>query len=86
MGNRETRRVADENDVRRCIRRALDLYLRDLDGERPAPLHDMVIASVESTLLQYVLEKAEGNQSQAAEILGMNRNTLRKKLKFFGLI
>ncbi|MBK8016354.1 MAG: Fis family transcriptional regulator [Betaproteobacteria bacterium] len=86
MANRPARRVENENDIGRCVRRALDAYFRDLDGERPAPLHDMVMACVEMPLLEYVMAQVEGNQTLAAEILGMNRNTLRKKLKFYGLI
>ena len=64
-----------------CIRRALDEYFKDLDGERPHAVYDMVLQCVEKPLLEYVLNRAGGNQSKAAEILGLNRNTLRKKLQ-----
>ena len=59
----------------------LDKYFEDLNGDNPNAVYEMVINSIEKPLLLYVMNKAEGNQSKAAEILGLNRNTLRKKLK-----
>tara|TARA_B100000787_G_scaffold51553_1_gene37195 strand:- start:103 stop:339 length:237 start_codon:yes stop_codon:yes gene_type:complete len=59
----------------------LDQYFTDLSGENPNGVYDMVIQSVEKPLLLYIMNLAEGNQSKAADILGLNRNTLRKKLK-----
>jgi Fis family transcriptional regulator len=59
----------------------LDQYFKDLSGENPNGVYDMVIKSVEKPLLLYIMNLAEGNQSKAADILGLNRNTLRKKLK-----
>jgi|TARA_B110000037_G_scaffold210425_1_gene260764 Fis family transcriptional regulator, factor for inversion stimulation protein len=59
----------------------LDRYFNDLSGENPSGVYDMVVQSVEKPLLLYVMNLAEGNQSKAANILGLNRNTLRKKLK-----
>tara|TARA_B100001250_G_C19667100_1_gene729753 strand:+ start:704 stop:940 length:237 start_codon:yes stop_codon:yes gene_type:complete len=59
----------------------LDQYFKDLSGEKPNGVYDMVIHSVEKPLLLYIMNLAEGNQSKAADILGLNRNTLRKKLK-----
>jgi Fis family transcriptional regulator len=52
-----------------------------LDGENPTNVYDMVIGIVEKPLLTYIMGISKGNQSKAAEILGLNRNTLRKKLK-----
>jgi Fis family transcriptional regulator, factor for inversion stimulation protein len=63
-----------------CVRSALQAYLRDLGGAEPQGLHQMVIDAVERPLLQTVLQHAHGNQSKAAEWLGINRNTLRRKL------
>ena len=59
----------------------LDQYFTDLCGENPNSVYDMVIQSVEKPLLLYIMNLSEGNQSKAADILGLNRNTLRKKLK-----
>ncbi|PKO38649.1 MAG: Fis family transcriptional regulator, partial [Betaproteobacteria bacterium HGW-Betaproteobacteria-4] len=53
---------------------------RDLDGEKPGAIYDMVLKSVEKPMLEVVLAKAGTNQTLAAEMLGINRNTLRKKL------
>ena len=62
------------------IREILEVYFRDLDGTDPHALYDMVVKAVERPLLDVVLAKADGNQSRAAEWLGINRNTLRRKL------
>jgi Fis family transcriptional regulator len=76
--------IMRENDIERCIRKAIDGYFRDLDGEEPSAIYDMVICCVEKPLLEVVLDKADGNQTRAAEMLGLNRNTLRKKMKQHG--
>ena len=67
-------------DLGKCVMDSLQQYFRDLDGERPAAIYDMVLKSVERPMLEVVLTKAGGNQTLAAEMLGINRNTLRKKL------
>jgi Fis family transcriptional regulator len=63
-----------------CIRASVEQYFRDLRGAEPGGLHELVIAAVERPLLDVVMRHAEGNQSKAAEWLGINRNTLRRKL------
>ena len=68
------------NDIAACIRGALETYFRDLDGETPSNVYDMVLKSVERPMLEVVMEQAGGNQTLASEMLGINRNTLRKKL------
>ena len=65
--------------------RALSDYFNSLNGHRPARLYDLVMREVEEPLFKVVLDYAEGNQSRAADILGINRATLRKKLRQFGL-
>jgi Fis family transcriptional regulator len=77
--------MINENEIARCVRRTLDVYFRDLDGERPAAIYDMVISCVEKPLIEVVLHRVGGNQTQAAELLGMNRNTLRKKIRAYGI-
>ena len=63
----------------------LDQYFNDLDGDKPTAIYEMVINTVEKPLLLYIMNKTEGNQSKAAKMLGLNRNTLRKKLKLYNL-
>jgi len=77
--------ISDKNDLSACVRGALEAYFHDLDGQPPHAVYDMLLNCVEKPLLDYVLNHAGGNQSKAAEILGLNRNTLRKKLKQHGM-
>jgi len=63
-----------------CIRESLEQYFKDLRGAEPHSMHDMLIQTVEKPLLDVVMKQAQGNQSKAAEWLGLNRNTLRRKL------
>jgi Fis family transcriptional regulator, factor for inversion stimulation protein len=69
-----------QHDLAKCITDSLEQYFRDLDGEKPAAIYDMVLKIVERPMLEVVLAKAGSNQTLAAEMLGINRNTLRKKL------
>lgn len=66
--------------IEQCVRENLEVYFRDLGGEAPHSMHEMLITLVEKPLLEVVMAKAQGNQSKAAEWLGINRNTLRRKL------
>jgi len=68
-----------------CVKQSLDRYFHDLNGEKTTGVYDMVIAEVEKPLLDIVMRHAKSNQCKAAEILGINRNTLRKKLKRYKL-
>ena len=63
-----------------CIRSSVEQYFQDLHGAEPALLHELFIGAAERPLLDVVMRQAEGNQSKAAEWLGINRNTLRRKL------
>ena len=74
------------SEINDCVRRTLNRYFRDLDGQAPHAVYDMVLACVEKPMLEQILHRAQGNQTRAAEILGINRNTLRKKLQEYGLI
>ena len=67
------------------VKRSMEKYFRDLNGTKPAHLYSMVLREVERPLLEVVMKHAKSNQCRAAEILGINRNTLRKKLKEHGL-
>lgn len=68
-----------------CVAHALADYFQQLEGHPAANLYEMLMTEVEVPLLKATLEHTEGNQSRAAEILGINRGTLRKKLKQYGL-
>lgn len=69
-----------------CVRLKLQQYFEDLEGESPANIYDMVILLVERSVLQDIMARAQYNQSRAAQWLGLNRNTLRKKLQIHGLL
>ncbi|HDZ15853.1 MAG TPA: DNA-binding transcriptional regulator Fis [Methylophaga aminisulfidivorans] len=68
-----------------CVTRAIADYFQQLEGHPAANLYEMLMTEVEVPLLKATLEHTSGNQSRAAEILGINRGTLRKKLKQYGL-
>ncbi len=65
---------------------ALEQYFESLNGDRPGDLYDLVMGEVERPLFKAVMDYTHGNQSQAAGILGINRGTLRKKLRTYSLI
>jgi Fis family transcriptional regulator len=71
--------------LRACVRRSLDTYFKELEDTETQNLHAMVVAEVEKPLLEVVMKRTGGNQLRAARILGLNRNTLRKKLDRYGL-
>ncbi len=68
-----------------AINESMDDYFTHLEGEHPNAIYDMVIACVEKPLIEYILNKVGGNQSKTAEMLGINRNTLRKKMAEYNL-
>lgn len=70
------------NSVRRCVSR----YLKDLNGEPATDLYSMVLTEIEKPLLEVVMKKTNQNQTQAAMLLGINRNTLRDKLNLYDLL
>ncbi|TRZ68598.1 MAG: Fis family transcriptional regulator [Rhodocyclaceae bacterium] len=74
------------NEIADCVRRTLNRYFRDLDGETPCAIYEMVLKNVEQSMLETVMRHAEGNQTVAAEMLGINRNTLRRKLNEYELL
>ena len=66
--------------IEQCVRDSLQTYFQDLEGEVPDRVYEMVVRMVERPMLEVVMNHADNNQSRAAEWLGLNRNTLRKKL------
>ena len=75
-----------DQPLRHLTQQALATYFRTLIGPKPSELYDLVISEVEQPLLEAVLEYTDGNQCRAADILGINRGTLRKKLKTYNLL
>lgn len=72
--------------IEECIRENFKTYFEDLAGTEPHGLYDMLLRAVEKPLLEVVMQEADQNQSRAAEWLGLNRNTLRKKLLEYKLL
>lgn len=79
-------RARSGETLEQCVLRSLDQYFSDLDGSRPHALLDMVTTAVERPLLQFAMNRCDGNQCAAAELLGINRNTLHKKLQQYRLL
>ncbi len=75
-----------KESIQDVVHKSLVKYFNDLGELQPSNVYDMVVLSVEKPMLEVVMGRAEGNQSFAAEILGINRNTLRKKLQQHGLL
>ncbi len=73
-------RTGGHSEISECVRRCLERYFKDLDGETPSAIYEMVLHNIEKPMLEVVMREAEGNQTIAAEMLGINRNTLRRKL------
>jgi len=69
-----------KKQIEECVRNSLESYFKDLRGTEPDGMYEMMVRVVEKPLLEVVMQHAEKNQSRAAEWLGLNRNTLRKKL------
>lgn len=76
----------DNQNIEECIRASLENYFRDLGGETPCNMYDMLLRLVEKPLLDVVMQHAANNQSKASQWLGLNRNTLRKKLLDHGIL
>ena len=83
--NVPVRRERRKQPIRRSVTSAIELYLQDMDGYEVNDLYHVVLSEVEPAILDVVMAHAEGNQSEAAEVLGISRGTLRKKLKLYGL-
>ncbi len=72
--------------IRCCVENALRNYFSHLDGHPASDIYQMVLVEVEAPLLEVVLEYTRNNQLRAAEVLGLNRGTLRKKLKQYNML
>ena len=85
LNSKEQQRMSKET-IQAVVQKSLEKYFNDLGEQPPSNVYDMVVLTVEKPILEAVMIRAEGNQSQAADMLGINRNTLRKKLQLHGLI
>ncbi len=70
-----------KDSIQEVVRKSLEDYFQDLGEQTPTNIYEMVVLTVEKPVLEAVMQRAGGNQSQAADMLGINRNTLRKKLQ-----
>ncbi|MES2661862.1 MAG: DNA-binding transcriptional regulator Fis [Pseudomonadota bacterium] len=77
--------AAETCTLREAVYQTMSTYFQDLDGYEACDVYNMVLCEIEPPLLRSVLEYVQGNQTKAAEILGLNRGTLRKKLKQYDL-
>ncbi len=68
-----------------AVKHSIRRYLYELDGTQPSDMYDLVLKQIERPLFEAILEHTKGNQSRAAELLGLNRGTLRKKLRSYDL-
>jgi Fis family transcriptional regulator, factor for inversion stimulation protein len=75
-----------KKNIEECVRASLEGYFKDLRGTEPAGLYDMMVQTLEKPMLEVVMQQADHNQSRAAQWLGLNRNTLRKKLLDHNLV
>jgi Fis family transcriptional regulator len=76
----------ESQTLRDNVHKALRNYFAHVDGQPVTDVYQMVLSEVEAPLLETVMEYTRGNQTKASILLGLNRGTLRKKLKIYGLI
>ena len=86
LNNKELKASSNHKPLRTHTEEALAAYFKSLNGDRPGELYDLVLGEIEEPLFRVVMDYTAGNQSQAAGIRGINRGTLRKKLKTYSLI
>ena len=82
---REVENMSKES-IQEVVQKSLEEYFNDLGEQQASNIYDMVVLTVEKPILEVVMQRADGNQSHAAQMLGINRNTLRKKLQEHGLL
>ena len=82
----ETYSAPQDQSLRDCVERAVSNYFQHLEGQDVSDVYEMVLAEVEAPMLEVVMKYTRHNQTKAANVLGLNRGTLRKKLKQYGLL
>ncbi len=78
--------VTESQPLSYSVERAMNNYFKQLDGQPASNIYQMVLNEIEAPLLKAVMEYTRDNQTKASEVLGLNRGTLRKKLKQHGLL
>ena len=86
FGTEDSRDLEQARSLAQCVEDAMERYFILLDGHDTAGLYDMVMREVEAPMFRAVMAHTRNNQSKAAELLGLNRGTLRKKLKLYDLL
>lgn len=82
----EANNAQKDQSLRDYVEKAVSNYFKHLDGQEVSDVYEMVLAEVEAPMLEVVMKYTRHNQTKAANILGLNRGTLRKKLKQYGLL
>ncbi len=77
--------VSPPSTLRENVEIAMKNYFSQLEEQQPVDLYNLVLAEIEAPLMESVMKFTRGNQTKASEVLGLNRGTLRKKLKAYGL-
>ncbi|WP_246722759.1 DNA-binding transcriptional regulator Fis [Aliikangiella sp. G2MR2-5] len=77
--------TSQQTTLRESVEQAMKAYFAQLEDEKPTDIYNMVLAEVEAPLMECVMAYTQGNQTKASQVLGLNRGTLRKKLKMYGL-
>jgi len=77
---------SQQPSLRDSVEQAVSNYFQHLEGQEVSDVYDMVLAEVEAPMLEVVMKYTRHNQTRAAHVLGLNRGTLRKKLKQYGLL
>jgi len=81
----EQRNAEEISQLSQAVKHSIRRYLYELDGTQPNNMYELVLRQIEQPLFEAILEHTKGNQSRAAELLGLNRGTLRKKLRSYNL-
>ena len=77
--------VQEISQLSHAVKHSIRRFLYELDGAHPNNMYDLVLKQIEQPLFEAILEHTKGNQSRAADLLGLNRGTLRKKLRSYNL-
>ena len=85
IGNASDNTTQEISQLSHAVKHSIRRYLYELDGTQPSDMYNLVLRQIEQPLFEAILEHTKGNQSRAAELLGLNRGTLRKKLRRYNL-